>query len=139
MENNLENTKYFFIYLTVFSLAILPYIPFAIASTNDERYHTGYFYYGYDTGTTLPPGVRGEFKTIKPNIDLQEMLVEYLMVITSYRPTYWVSTGYHHRWEYWVTTKFFAEKYDSGGQILEHLERLSGSKRWLQSLDYRNT
>ncbi|TXT59444.1 MAG: exported protein of unknown function [Promethearchaeota archaeon] len=120
----LKNLKIFIVCLALFSWMFLPLIKVRAATTS-SKHHVGYFYYGYNTGNTLPQGLRAEIYLVTNDIPFWtgDWYAEWISVITRYTPTYWVQKGYHRHYNIWgfLVSVYYAEEYDEGGHTLEYL------------------
>ena len=118
-ENLTSDLKYFLVLLTLGSFILIPIANVSAAHT--PPWHAGYFYFGY-TGSA-PDGVKAKIYTVSPTLPIQSSMFEWVGVMTSYSPMYWLQLGYLKRYVWvWifpvVIWGFYTEKQDIFGHYL---------------------
>jgi len=86
--------KYFVILFALYSFFLVPTTSVRAASS---VYHAGYY------GNNDPDGIRGDILTIDSYVQKYELFAEWVCVIISYSPHYWVQLGYFKHWSwFWI-------------------------------------
>ncbi|RLE66627.1 MAG: hypothetical protein DRJ47_02110 [Thermoprotei archaeon] len=82
---------------TIFILS-LPVVTLIILVTgkgiSGERLYAGYYHYAEEKESCSRKEVYGKIYTIDPSIPGENFIAEWVTVILSYRPLYWVQVGY---------------------------------------------
>jgi len=114
-----SDMKYFLILITLGSFILVPIVNVNAASSS--RWHVGYYYYGHSA--SAPDGVMADIYCVSPNIPLFNMMCQWVSIVTSYSPAYWVQVGYRKQFTlfpfiipfpvvYW---SFYSERNDAWG------------------------
>lgn len=90
--------KYIVILFALYSFFLVPIT--SVRATSPNRYHAGYY------GLNNPDGIRGDILTIDSSVIYDEFFAEWVCVIISYSPHYWVQLGYFQHWSWWIFPPF---------------------------------
>ena len=100
---------------TIFILS-LPVVTLIILVTgkgiSGERLYAGYYHYAEERESCSRKGVYGKIYTIDPSIPGENFIAEWVTVILSYRPLYWVQVGYTKGYDTDYNLIYYCEKYD---------------------------
>lgn len=123
--------KYFILYVAFLAFILIPTTN--VRADSDDRW-----YAGYNNTYDPPQGVKGKIYTIEKNVPFDwyctHFYAEYVNVLISHYPKYWIQTGYIRKW--WVISwpvfcpfsDFYIETWD------EHSGRYFTYFLWLKPL-----
>jgi len=117
-RNLAADLKYFIILLTLATFFLIPIAN--VGATSSSRWHAGYAYYGHSSGGFPPRGIMADIYCVSPSVPFGHGMFEWVSVITSYSPAYWVQVGYKKQYTWCfifpcVLWSFYAERMDSTG------------------------
>jgi hypothetical protein len=108
--------KYLILLFALSSFILIPVVNVRAASADQDKWYAGYW---YNMPVTYPWGVKADIYRIDPHVPIWQFVCEWVSVIISYNPKYWVQTGYLLEWFFlWRRNTFYIEKWDVGGHFL---------------------
>ena len=90
-----------------------------LLSASSKHFYAGYYYYDSE-GWPPPHGVKGDIYTIDRLVPEGEFYAQWVTVILSYRPMYWVQVGYAKSQTTQYRLQSYFEKNDKNGYITDY-------------------
>ena len=104
--------------IIVFALLIV-FLTIQVFSASPEHFYAGYFYYNSE-GWPPPDGVKGDIYTIDKPVPQGQFYCQWVTVILSYRPLYWIQVGYDKSPDTQYKLRSYVEKKDVNGCDIQY-------------------